>query len=97
MRVRITHALNGSIDGIQLSRFRVGEVYDMGTSLANYLMACGFAMPVVDEGPALVIPLDRAHPEERRRATWGGTQDPAESRDTSKQLPAHVRPRRVES
>ena len=58
MRVRITQYLTGSIDGIQLRRFRLGEVYDMGTSLANYLMAMGYALPVVDERPALITPLD---------------------------------------
>jgi hypothetical protein len=58
MRVRITQCLTGSIDGIQLRRFRLGEVYDMGPSLANYLMAMGYALPVVDERPALITPLD---------------------------------------
>jgi hypothetical protein len=57
MRVRITQHLTGSIDGIQLGHFRVGEVYDMGPSLANYLMAIGYALPVLDERPALVTPL----------------------------------------
>jgi hypothetical protein len=65
MRVRITQYLTGSIDGIQLRRFRVGEVYDMGTSLANYLMAMGYALPVVDERPALVIPLADETPGDR--------------------------------
>ena len=60
MRVRITQHLTGSIDGIQLRRFRLGEVYDMGPSLANYLMAMGYALPVVDERPALITPLDDA-------------------------------------
>ena len=49
MRIRITERLTGSIDGIQLDRFRVGETYDMGTTLASYLMAVGSAVPVTDE------------------------------------------------
>jgi hypothetical protein len=57
MRIRITMPMKGEIDGIDLTRFQVGQVYDMGPSLANYLMASGYAMPVVDEKPALVVPL----------------------------------------
>lgn len=57
MRIRITEPLKGSIDGIQLDRFRVGETYDMGTTLASYLMAVGAAAPVVDESPGGIVPL----------------------------------------
>ena len=39
MRVRITKALAGSIDGIQLSRLSKGRVYDVNTSLACYLLS----------------------------------------------------------
>ena len=53
MRVRITRRLRGSIDGISLRRFEAGEVYDVGTSLGNYLMACGHAIPVVEEQPTM--------------------------------------------
>jgi hypothetical protein len=58
MRVRITQALSGSIDGIQLSRFTVGLTYDVGTSLGSYLLAQRFAIPVEDVTPALVLPMD---------------------------------------
>ena len=58
MRIRITEPLTGSIDGIQLDRFRVGETYDMGTTLASYLMAVGAAAPVVDERPGRIVALD---------------------------------------
>lgn len=60
MRVRITQGLSGSIDGIQLTRFQEDHVYDMGISLASYLVALGYATPVADERPALVIPIDEA-------------------------------------
>jgi hypothetical protein len=58
MRIRITEPLTGSIDGIQLDRFRVGETYDMGTTLASYLMAVGAAAPVMDESPGRIVALD---------------------------------------
>ncbi|MET0213600.1 MAG: hypothetical protein ABW292_11380 [Vicinamibacterales bacterium] len=58
MRIRITEPLTGSIDGIQLDRFRVGQTYDMGTTLASYFMAVGAAVPVVDERPGRIVALD---------------------------------------
>jgi hypothetical protein len=58
MRIRITEPLTGSIDGIQLDRFRVGETYDMGTTLASYFMAVGAAVPVADERPGRIVALD---------------------------------------
>jgi hypothetical protein len=57
MRVRITQRLSGSIDGIQLSRFVTGVTYDVGTTLANYLLAEGLAVPVDESSPALVPPI----------------------------------------
>ena len=58
MRVKIVTAMHGKIDAIDLERFEVGRVYEVGTSLGNYLMASGYAMPVADERPALITPLD---------------------------------------
>jgi len=52
MRVRIISAMRGQIDGIDLTRFQVASVYEVGTSLANYLMAAGCAEPVINEPPA---------------------------------------------
>jgi hypothetical protein len=52
MQVHIISAMSGQIDGIDLTRFRVGSVYEVGTSLANYLMAAGSAEPVINEPPA---------------------------------------------
>ena len=57
MRVRITQRLSGSIDGIQLSRFITGLTYDLGTTLGNYLLAEGLAVPVDESTPALVLPI----------------------------------------
>jgi hypothetical protein len=51
MRVRIISAMSGQIDGIDLTRFQVASVYEVGTSLANYLMAAGCAEPVMNDPP----------------------------------------------
>src|SRR6185436_13577958 len=56
VRVRITQRLSGSIDGIQLSRFEVGVTYEVGTTLANYLLAEGLAEPVDPSTPAIGVP-----------------------------------------
>lgn len=76
MKIRITEPLRGSIDGIQLDRFRVGETYDIGTTLASYLMAVGAAVPVIDESPGQIASLD---------ADWSGavleTISPADDHD----------------
>jgi len=53
MRVRITRALRGSIDGIQLSRLVEGQVYDVNTSLACYLLSEKVAEPADGESAAL--------------------------------------------
>jgi hypothetical protein len=58
MRVRITHRRPGEVDGVDLSRFEVGLMYDVSPSLATYLIMTGTADPVVDERPALVLPVD---------------------------------------
>lgn len=51
MRLKITRRLSGSIDGLQLSHFEPGELYDVGTSLGSYLLALGAAEPVLEEVP----------------------------------------------
>jgi len=58
MRVRITKALAGSIDGIQLSRLSKGHVYDVNTSLACYLLSEGMAEPAADDEPTVVLPAE---------------------------------------
>jgi hypothetical protein len=66
VRLRITRALSGSIDGIQFDHFEVGQIYEVGTATGSYLLAVGCAEPVVEEGPALVVPLVRWEAKERR-------------------------------
>ena len=58
MRVRITKALAGSIDGIQLSRLSQGQVYDVNTSLACYLLTEGMAEPAANDEPTAVLPVE---------------------------------------
>ena len=59
MRVKITKPLSGSIDGIQLSRFVVGLTYEVRTALGNCLLAMGVVIPIDDEEPAFVLPVDK--------------------------------------
>lgn len=66
MRLRITRAMTGSIDGIQLDHFEPGQLYDVGTSTGSYLLAIGAAEPVVEEGPSLVVPSVRWEAKEQR-------------------------------
>ena len=51
MRVRILVPMKGTVDGIDLTHFEVGRIYDVGTTLANYLLASGYVVPVADTTP----------------------------------------------
>jgi hypothetical protein len=57
MRVRITHSLSGSIDGIQLSHLMPGQIYEVGTQLGCYLLSSRMAEPVTDYVPVPVQPI----------------------------------------
>lgn len=57
VRLKITRQPSGSIDGIQLDDFVVGFTYDVGTTLACYVLAERLATPVADESPSLVTPI----------------------------------------
>jgi len=59
VRLRITQRLTGHVDGIKLDHFEPRHVYDVGVSIGCYLLAIGAAEPVDDEGPALVLPIER--------------------------------------
>ena len=59
MRLRITRQLRESIDGIQFPAFRPGYVYEVGTTIANYLLASGAAEPVADDHPYLILPPEK--------------------------------------
>jgi hypothetical protein len=67
VRVRIVRFLKGEIDGVPLANFRVDQTYEVGTTLASYLLAVGAAVPVIDEGSAVVDFFDL--PARRGKAT----------------------------
>ena len=77
MRIRITRQLIGSIDGIQLGRFIVGELYVVGTALGSYLLALGAAEPVIDESPALITPIGERLARPPASLTRAGVTSPA--------------------
>ena len=69
MRLRITSALKGSIDGIQLSRLVMGQVYDVNTSLACYLLSEELAEPASSSESSEALPVrnnDDTRPLESR-------------------------------
>jgi CheY-like chemotaxis protein len=49
----------GSVDGIDLTKFLEGLTYDVGTTLANYLLAQQWAEPVSEQEAAAVLPFSR--------------------------------------
>jgi hypothetical protein len=61
----------------------VGEVYEVGTSLANYLLAIQAAEPVADEPPTSSGPMGHQEllDELRRRLSTDRSESPAEASD----------------
>ena len=58
MRIRVLQRPTAaSVDGLRLDRFEPGFLYDVGTSLGCFLLAEGWAEPVVIEEPALLVPM----------------------------------------
>jgi hypothetical protein len=43
VRIRIVKRPRGTIDGVSLRHYRLGETYDVAAMLAQYLVAEGFA------------------------------------------------------
>ena len=61
MRIRIIQTPTaGSIDGIRLDRFEVGQSYEVGTSLGSVLLAEGWATPAPADDPPLEVPPNDA-------------------------------------
>ena len=88
VRLKITKQLAGSIDGRHLGRFEVGEVYDVGTTLANYLLAMGAAEPVPEERPADEAPDPHELLNElRRRLSGGDPSGPEKATDRRRRTP----------
>ena len=65
MRIQIVQRpTQPSIDGIRLDSFEPGKRYEVGHSLAAYMFALGWAVPVkMDEAPS-VTPPDIVNPRE---------------------------------
>jgi hypothetical protein len=65
LRIRIIQKpARKSIDGIQLSRFQPGCKYDVGNVLGALLLSEGWAEPVADEQPVLLVPMEESNSDE---------------------------------
>jgi two-component system chemotaxis response regulator CheY len=84
VRVRITRPLSGSVDGIDLSRFVEGLIYEVGTTMGNYLLSQGWAVLSGDD-PAPGLPARRA----LRRASVLIVEDDEDTRVILAQLLEH--------
>ena len=69
MRLKITRALSGSIDGVQLSQFVVGRIYEIDSSVGSFLLSAGAAE--VEEESATEEIDDLERPVRVRRAPRG--------------------------
>jgi hypothetical protein len=58
MRIRILQPRTARIDGIDLSMFHPGHVYEVESSVATYLIVSGVAEPTAQDAPALVVRSD---------------------------------------
>jgi hypothetical protein len=62
-----------NVDGISLSRFKVGNVYALPAPLATLLIVEGWAEPVIDNHQELTLPpiqFRPVRPRERRRRMY---------------------------
>lgn len=50
MKVRITKRATGMVDGVALKKYTPGEVYDVSSTLADYLILEGLARPEMRKG-----------------------------------------------
>ncbi len=67
MRVRVIKHTTGRLDGFDLSRFEVGQIYDVSSAFATFLIETGSGQLVADDTPALVVPLPRSDEPSTRR------------------------------
>jgi CheY-like chemotaxis protein len=56
MHLKILVRPRGTVDGISLDRFRVGEIYELGTDLGCLLLAEQWAELVTDDGSVVFAP-----------------------------------------
>lgn len=69
MRVRITRAPRGVVDGMSLHYYHAGEAYDVTPELAEYLVAEGFASIEMRQRQRSSRP--RSHDRRRMRSARG--------------------------
>jgi hypothetical protein len=60
-RIRLTKKLAPKMNGVDVSRIAVGEIFEIGDREARQLIASGWAEPVGD-APDVVTPPDRKTP-----------------------------------
>ena len=59
MRIRIVQVpTKSSIDGIRLDQFSAGCLYEVGNVIGTLMLAEGWAEPVADDQPALLMPFN---------------------------------------
>jgi hypothetical protein len=58
--VRIPHT--DTIDGIDFKRFIAGQQYEVGTNVGAMMLAEGWAEPVADNEPELLVPFSDSDP-----------------------------------
>jgi hypothetical protein len=63
MRIRILRIPSANAaDGIDFKRFVVGRQYDVGTRVGEMMLAEGWAEPLADDEPALLVPFSDSDP-----------------------------------
>jgi hypothetical protein len=58
MRIRVLESRANAVDGVDLSLFHAGHVYEVDPSIATFLIVSGMARPATDGAPALVVRND---------------------------------------
>ncbi len=58
MRIRVLESRADQVDGVDLSLFHAGYVYEVDQSIATFLIVSGVARPATDGAPALVVRND---------------------------------------
>ncbi|PYR36601.1 MAG: hypothetical protein DMF93_19605 [Acidobacteria bacterium] len=71
MRIKVLRSPRlASVDGIDLRRFIPGRTYDVGNRLGALFLSEGWAEPVADEEPALLVPLAGAVSRRKNRRVF---------------------------
>ena len=77
MRIKILRSPRARVvDGVDLRQFTPGQKYDVGSQLGALLLAEGWAEPLTDDEPALIVPFTE--------------HDPSASRDLARDCPPNL-------